>query len=56
MSTLKQRIEEYLRINSQEDDDVASEKEEENYRREREKIDLQKAQKSLAELKRLSYK
>jgi hypothetical protein len=56
MTTLKQRIEEYLRINSQEDDEVASAVEEEEYRREREKIDLQKAQESLAKLKRLSYK
>ena len=56
MSTLKQRIEEYLRINSQEDDQVASEEDEQDYRREREKIDLQKAQENLAKLKRLSDK
>ena len=56
MSTLKQRIEEYLRINCPKDYEVASEVEEEEYRREREKIDLQKARESLAKLKRLSYK
>ena len=55
MSTLKQRIEEYLRINSHKDYEVASETEEEEYTREREKIDLQKAQESLDKLKRLSY-
>ena len=54
MSTLKKRIEEYLRINSHEDYEVDSDVEEE-YTREREKIDLKKAQESLDKLKRLSY-
>lgn len=53
MSTLKKRIEEYLRINSHEEYEVDSEIEEE-YTREREKIDLKTAQESLDKLKRLS--
>ncbi len=53
MNTLKKRIEEYLRINSHKDYEVDSETEE-DYTREREKIDLKTAQESLDKLKRLS--
>ncbi len=56
MSTLKQRIEEYLSKNSPREYELASEIEEEEYAREREKIDLQTTQESLDKLKALSYK
>ena len=55
MSTLKQRVEEYLRINSSEVYEVASGVKDEEFTREREKIDLQTAQESLDKLKRILY-